>query len=248
MSTLKRLVVSCAVLVLCTAPADAQTRARRGFVTLNAAAQAAAAEMTDRHVFQANAEAGSVETRYPARTAVLLDGGIGFRFSRRVGAAIALSRATTSGRAAVSARVPHPLHDDQDRLVDGEANDLTWTETAAHLQLFYELPSATRWRVHLFAGPSYVNREQALVREVLVNETYPFDTATFQSALTGPAKGSGIGINLGADISWMFGRRTGAGLLLRYTRASLDLNAPDSRIVSSDGSGLQAGAGLRFTF
>lgn len=248
MSALRRLAAGCVMAVLCTGPAEAQTRARRGFVTLSAAAQAAAAEMTDRHVFQANAEAGSVETRYPARTGVLIDGGIGFRFSRRVGAAIAISRAAASGRAAVSASVPHPLYDDQDRLVQGEANDLSWTETATHVQLFYELPSASRWRVRLLAGPSYVRREQTLVREVLVNETYPFDTATFQSALTGPAKGSGIGINLGTDISWMFGRRTGAGLLVRYARASLNLNAPDSRTVSSDGGGLQAGAGLRFTF
>ena len=247
MSTVRPLAAGCVMAVLCTGAAEAQTRARRGFVTLNAAAQAAAAE-TDRHVFQVNAEAGSVETRYPARTAVLIDGGIGFRFSRRVGAAVAIARATASGRAAVSASVPHPLVDDQDRLVQGEATDLRWTETATHLQLFYELPSATRWRVQLFAGPSYVRREQTLVCEVLVNETYPFDTATFQSALTGPATGSGVGVNLGADVSWMFGRRTGAGLLVRYTRASLDLNAPDSRTVSSDGGGLQAGAGLRFTF
>lgn len=90
--------------------------------------------------------------------------------------------------------------------------------------------------------------EQDLVREVTADETYPYDTATFRRATTGAADGSGIGFNGGADITWLFARRVGAGLLLRYTRASIELTASDGRTVSSDGGGLQAGAGLRFAF
>lgn len=243
---------------LCPVAAGAQTNAPRttaprtgpprAFVSVNAAAQTAAADLTDTMVFQANAEAGTIEARYPSAAALLLDGSIGFRFSRRLGIAIGGSQASGSGDADITASVPHPLYDNQDRVVEGSAGDMSRTETAAHLQLFYELPTTNRWRVRLFAGPTYMNVEQELVREVTVDETYPYDTATFRSAVTGRATGSGVGFNAGADVAWMFTRRVGAGLLLRYTRASVDLNAPDARTVSLDGGGLQAGAGLRFLF
>ena len=122
------------------------------------------------------------------------------------------------------------------------------TEMAAHLHLFYEMVPKGKWRARFFAGPSYFGVEQELVREVTVNETYPYDTATFGSAVTESADGSGVGFNVGADVAWMFSKRAGAGLLLRYARAGIDLNAPESRNVSTDAGGLQVGAGLRFLF
>lgn len=259
MQTMTRFAAALLLTALCPVAAGAQTTAPRpttprtagpprGFVSVNAAAQAAAADLTDTMVFQANAEAGTIEARYPSAAALLLDGSIGFRFARRLGIAIGGSQASSSGNADITASVPHPLYDNQDRIVEGSAGDISRTETAAHLQLFYEIPTTNRWRVRLFAGPTYMNVEQELVREVTVDETYPYDTATFRSAVTGRAKGSGVGFNAGADVAWMFARRVGAGLLLRYTRASVDLNAPDARSVSLDGGGLQAGAGLRFLF
>ncbi|MEX2663370.1 MAG: hypothetical protein WD227_15675 [Vicinamibacterales bacterium] len=235
------------LLALCAAPVSAQTPQPRRFVTLSAAAQAGA-EITDRFELQTNAETGSIETRYPARTAMLVDGSVGFRFWRRTGIAAAGSRSTTSGRGTVSANIPHPFFDNRHRLVEGEATGLSRTETSAHVQLFYEVPTNGRWQLRLFAGPSYFSLEQDVVREVTANETFPYDTATFQHAVTGRATGSGLGFNTGADLSWRFARRVGAGLLVRYARASVDLNGPDSRTVSSDGGGLQAGAGIRFLF
>ena len=248
MRAIARVTAGGMLLAMCAAPVSAQTPRPRGFVTLSAAAQAAADELSDRFDFQANAESGRIEARYPGRTAMMLDAGVGFRVWPRLGIAAAGSRSTASGRGTVSARIPHPFFDDRHRLVEGEAAGLSRTETAAHLQLFYEMPATGRWQVRIFAGPSYVSVEQDVVREVTANETFPYDTATFQRAVTGRATGSGPGFNTGADISWRFARRVGAGLLVRYVRASVDLNGPDSRTVSSDAGGLQAGAGIRFLF
>jgi hypothetical protein len=236
------------LLAICATPLSAQTQPPRRFVTLSAAAQAAANGITDRFELQTNAETGSIEARYPARTAMLVDGSVGFRLWNRVGIAAAGSRSTASGRGAVSASIPHPFFDDRHRLVEGEVTGLRRTETSAHLQLFYEVPATGRWQLRFFAGPSYISLEQDVVRDVTANETFPYDTATFQRAVTGRATGSGMGFNTGADLSWRFARRMAAGLLVRYARASVDLNGPDSRTVSSDGGGLQAGAGLRFLF
>lgn len=244
---LMRHVVLAGGILLWTSPADAQSTPR-GFITLTAAAQASPAELTDRIAPEINAETALIETRYPSRAAVVFDGGFGFRLKGRVGAAVTFSHGTSSGNAVVRASVPHPFFDDQDRPVEGDASGMSRTESAAHLQVFYELPVARRWAVRLFGGPSYIRLEQELVRNVTVEETFPYDTAVFQSAVTGAAKGSGIGFNVGADASWMFARRVGAGLLVRYARAGLELSAPDRATVSSDGGGVQAGAGIRFVF
>jgi len=229
-------------------PAAAKRAPGRGFIAINAGLQAAPPDFNDEFTFTANAEAGTIEADYPSDPPFLLDGSAGYRFWGRVGVALGVSRTSGNGTVAVRASVPHPLMLDHDRLVEGEAPDVSRTETAAHLQVFYELMPKGKWRTRFFAGPSYFNVEQDVVHSVTVNETYPYDTATFGSAVTDQADGSSIGFNVGADVSWMFSKRAGAGVLLRYARAGIDLNAPDSRTVSTDGGGLQASAGLRFLF
>jgi hypothetical protein len=148
----------------------------------------------------------------------------------------------------VRAEVPHPFFDDRHRTVDGEASDVSRRETAVHAQVYYEWRHRGSWRVRLFGGPSYVRIEQDLVTGVETQETFPFDTAEFRRATTGRANGSGIGVNAGLDVTRMFSRRAGFGGLVRYTAASIDLNAPGDRDVSTDGGGLTAGLGLRFAF
>ena len=246
--------VSSLLLVLVATPGAAQTAGipfgtiPRGFVSVNAGGQAATGERTDQFAFQANAETGSIEARYPSASPFLFDGSVGYRFAKRIGLAAGFSYGSSSGTTDVTASVPHPLYDDQDRIVEGQAGGATRTEAAGHLQLFYDVPLAGRWHLRLMAGPSYVRLEQDLVHDVTVNETFPYDTATFDTAVTSRGKGSGIGYNAGADVTWMFARRVGAGLLVRYTRAQLDLDAPGGRTVSLDAGGVQAGAGLRFLF
>jgi len=220
----------------------------RGFVTLNGAAQAAASDLTDRLLFEANAETGSIEARYPGRTGLLIEAAAGMRVRGRAGVALAVSRSTTSGRASVMAHIPHPFFDDRHRRVDGEASGISRIETAVHLQLYYDLRPRGPWRVRAFAGPTYFDVEQEVVTAVQADETFPFDTATFGNATTGRATGSGIGFNAGADMSRMLTRRVGAGVMIRYARGSVDLNAPGARHVSTDGGGLQAGAGVRLLF
>jgi hypothetical protein len=46
----------------------------------------------------------------------------------------------------------------------------------------------------------------------------------------------------------MVTRQVGAGVLVRYSHAGLDLNASASRTVSSDAGGFQAGIGVRAVF
>ena len=229
-------------------PAAVKRAPGQGFIAINAGVLAAPSEFTDDFTFIANAEGGTIQATYPSKAPLLFDASAGYRFWGRVGVAGGASRTSSSGSVGVRASVPHPFMLDHDRLVEGQSPDLSRTESAAHLQLFYEMMPRGKWRARFFGGPSYFAVSQDLVANVSVNESYPFDTATFGSAVTESADGSAIGFNVGADIAWMFSRRTGAGLLVRYAGASVDLNAPGSRNVSTDAGGFQVGAGLRFLF
>lgn len=235
-------------LLLLSAPAAAQPRQERRFLSVNAGAQVASPGLRDSFTYRLHAEDAAVEAEYPGKAALLFDGSAGMRVWRRYGVALAVSRASASGAAQVSARVPHPLYDDQHRAVQGEASAISRTETAVHLQVYYDLQPRGRWRVRLFAGPSFFDVEQEIIEGVEVDESYPYDTAEFRRASTRRADGSGPGLHAGADIGWMFSRRIAFGALLRYARASVDLDAEGSRSVASDGGGLHVGGGLRFVF
>jgi hypothetical protein len=47
---------------------------------------------------------------------------------------------------------------------------------------------------------------------------------------------------------WMLNRRFGVGGLVRFSKASVDLDAPDNRTISVDAGGVYAGGGIRILF
>ena len=84
--------------------------------------------------------------------------------------------------------------------------------------------------------------------EVTITETFPYDTATFASAQKSREKGSATAFNVGADVMWMLNRTLGVGGLVRFSRASVDLDAPGNRTISVDAGGVYAGGGIRLLF
>ena len=177
----------------------------------------------------------------------MFDGGAGMRFWRNVGAAIHVSHSAGSGTSRTDSLIPHPFFDVRDRQVSGDAMDITRTETAAHVQLYY-VRDFGRWRVRLGAGPSYFNVSQEVVTGVTVDEEFPYDIATFRNATTGRGKDSAPGLNAGADVGWMLTRRFGASALVRFARGKVDFNVDGTHRVSTDAGGAQAGAGIRVSF
>jgi hypothetical protein len=237
------------------APAEAQRRptpprpfVEHGFISVAAGAQAGTGDLSDRLLFERYTETGTIEAEYPGRTGVAFDLTAGLQVRGRLGAAVGVSQARRSGGARVAAEIPHPFFANQPRAVSGDAGSVDRIESALHGQLYYDMRPRGAWRVRLFAGPSYFHVDQEVVTDVQADEVYPFDTADVGHAATGRAKGASIGVNAGLDVARMVTRRIGVSGLVRYAFASLDLEAPDNRRVSTDGGGLQAGLGLRMLF
>ena len=241
-----RLVLALLLAAVFASPMAAQTR-ERGYVAVSAGALGSGGGFTDRFNYNVNAEDAATEARYRSTVGFLFDGGAGVQVWKTVGLGVHVSRSSISGTAQTDSQIPHPLYDDRDRQVSGEASDLSRTETAVHLLLYYFRASGP-WRVRLAGGPSFFSLEQEVVTGIVLDETYPYDTATFRSAATARGKDSALGFNVSADVGWMFTRRLGAGALVRYARGSIDFNVDGSHRVSTDAGGAQIGAGLRFVF
>lgn len=232
----------------CALPAAAQSTATpRVVVSINGGAQVAADGLSDRLAFERNAETATAEVTYPVKPGVVVDGGIGVRFWKRLGAGVAVTFVTRDGTAHVDALIPHPLQFNQPRTVTGLEGAIARAETGLHVQLQYSIEASKRVAIVLSAGPSWLDVEQDFVTDVLYDEAYPYDTATFRSAPAVRSKASAVGVNAGADLRWMFGRTIGLGALVRFTRGTVDLPVQDRHVTTRAG-GVQAGAGLRLVF
>jgi hypothetical protein len=100
----------------------------------------------------------------------------------------------------------------------------------------------------MFGGPSFYKVEQALVSSIRYTESYPYDVAAFDSAVTDTAEESKIGANLGGDFGYFFTHQVGVGFGAQYTRASLEFPSADGGTVEVKAGGFQIVGGLRLRF
>ena len=252
---LRTLTFACVLFAAAVLPVSAQVRGRplrpttppNVWIAINGGYQATTTEFDQSFTFDLNREQGDTRVTYPVDAGVLFDGGVGVRLWRGLGAGVAVSRFVRDGTASTTTRLPHPFFFNQPREITGDA-DITREETGIHVQALYALPLSGSLQVVLSGGPSFLDVNQTLVERVNYTEEYPYDTATFTGVDTERANASAIGFNVGADVKWMFTRNVGVGGMVRFTKATVDLDAPNGGALSIDAGGAQAGAGIRFAF
>lgn len=77
----------------------------------------------------------------------------------------------------------------------------------------YALP-VHAFDIKLMGGPTFFNLKQDFVSTVTLNETYPFDTATFGGATTTQLLKAAVGFNACVDISRPLSSVVGVGALI----------------------------------
>ena len=234
--------------LLTIAPAAAQSGAGRVQIGVNGLYQATTNDFGDRFTFEQYLETGSTEVDYPVGGGPAFDVGAAVRLWRGLGAGVGFSSFTRDETAPTVSQVPHPFFFEQPREVVGDATGITRTESVVHVQAVYVIDPRGPWRVVVGAGPSFFNVEQDLVTQVRFSESFPFDTATFTTADQQRVTASATGFNVSGDVSWMFSRNFGVGALVRFSRVSVDLEAPGDRTIPVDVGGAQAGGGIRIVF
>ena len=67
-----------------------------------------------------------------------------------------------------------------------------------------------------------------IVSDVTVNQTYPFDTATFAGVVTQPVSKGHVGVNAGVNANYLLKRRASLTFGARYSHAHVPLRASAS--------------------
>jgi opacity protein-like surface antigen len=149
--------------------------------------------------------------------------------------------------ASITAVVPHPLLFNAPRTVQGTIDDVVHNERNVHVDLMYALP-VPAVDVKVLAGPTFFNLTEDFVSSVTVNETYPFDTATFASAATKRLSKSAVGFNAGVDLARALSSHLAVGALIRYSRADVTFNDSEIGTQTVKAGGVEATAGIRLRF
>ena len=114
------------VMAVMVAPVTAQSV----FINANGGYQVTKTDFTDTVDFTLFAEDGDFKPDYQVAAAQLFDVSGGVMLGRYGAVGVGVSRFRTQDDAAVTARLPHPLFFDRDRIVSGTASTLTREETA----------------------------------------------------------------------------------------------------------------------
>jgi opacity protein-like surface antigen len=230
------------------APAAAQSRLQpRVEISANVGAVTGGSKFTESEAFPVNVETETVTVDHGVKTAVGFNVGAAVRIVPQLWVGVQYAIADMKSSASVTALVPHPLQFNAPRTVQGTISSVAHNEHNVHVDLMYALPIRAV-DVKVMAGPTFFNLKQDFVPNVTVNETYPFDTATFASATTKSVSKTGVGFNAGVDISHPLSSQVGVGALIRYSRADVKFDQGDIGHQTVKAGGLEVTAGVRVRF
>lgn len=233
----------------------------RYFVNVNGGYQYASERFVDESTFRRYGEDGTIVAAYDLdRAGALFDVSGGVLVWRRLGVAIGYSQGSGDVSAEVTGAAPHPLFVDRSRRFAPAPLTLPYTTRMAHFMLVFRLPINERWELTLTGGPSRIQLDQDVLRNVredvltAVPErvgALPQGDAVAVTITTAAEKfsQSKVGFNGGIDLSYLIHRNVGVGVFGRFAGGSFDLPlGVDGAAAEVDVGGPQAGAGVRLRF
>src|SRR5260221_4793399 len=226
------------------APVAAQSRSQpRVEISANVGALTGANKLTESHTLASNGgETETITVDHTLKTKLGFDVGAAVRIIPQFWVGVHYAMADTKPSASLTAVIPHPLLFNASRTVQGSVNGAAHNEQNLHVDLMYALPIHAV-DVKIMAGPTFFNLKQDFVSGVTVNETYPFDTATFASATTKRLSKAAVGFNAGIDLSRTLSSQVGIGTIIRYGRAEVKFDEANMGKQRVKAGGVQAAAG-----
>lgn len=231
---------------LMTAPLAAQTTPRVS-IAIGAAAQPGTTSFDSIATFPYFAETARLEGVYDVDNGIAVDVGGQVRVWRSLSGGVAVTRLTRNTESETRGSYPHPFFFNTNRTGTWPSGSLDRTEIGVHLSAAWEMVQRPRFMVSVFGGPSFFNYEQAVVNEVDVIQSYPYDSIDAH-LVTGTLDGTVVGFHAGGDVSWFFSRYVGVGGLIRFTSATDDVHIAGGQPFNLELGGLQGGVGIRLRF
>jgi len=223
-------------------PAHAQmTWTDKGFVNVNVGAQTGSHDLGTASTFDLYGEQGSLATTQEVGGGGLFDVSGGYKVWRNLALGVGFSHVGSDSDVAIAASVPDPNFFDRHRGITAVSSGAKHSENVFHIQGTWIMPVTDTLDVGFSFGPSIFRVKQDVPTAITVNEPGP----TLASTTIASESKSAVGFNLGLDVNYFFTPRIGAGALLRYTRASVDLDAASDSLTVG---GFQIGVGARVRF
>ena len=225
-------------LTMSAAPAAAQTT-KNIFLDVNAGVQVASRTFVVGARPIVYNETAIVDTSHDVGSGGLFDVSGGYRVWRDLSIGLGFSFARSSGDAAMTAAVPHPLFHDRRVETKATADALKHSEKAVHLQAIWTMPVTDKIDASFSVGPSFISVSQEVVNGITV-------TANTQNAtpLVETQSDTAKGFHVGADLSYLLTPRYGVGGFIRYVGGSEGLpSVPELKV-----GGFQVGGGARLRF
>jgi hypothetical protein len=246
-------------MVAIAAPAAAQLKPRvplrppqdRYWISVDVGQQTTENPLSERQNFEQYFEQGSFTLERTIPRAVFYNVAGFARVWRSLLAGGAVSIFDNRGSGTLTARVPHPLHFNRPRTVEGSISGVERREIGQHVSAGWLIPVQSNLDVIAFGGPSIFTTEQIFVTALTLSldkEVFPFDSLAFPGAVTETQRENVIGYHLGGDLRWKLNRHFGVGFLVRYANGRHDFRPSGGSTVEVDTGGLHAGGGLRLVF
>lgn len=225
-----------------------QPVARHGFLIVNGGYQLTSNNFTDGATRRQYAEDGRVDTTYKVNAGPAFNVAAGARVWKALGVGVGVSRFSTSTPATLTGSVPNPFFFNQPRSISGSVGGLKREELAVHVQARGMLEAGPRLEVMAFGGPSFFQVKQSVVTDFSISESYPYDAATFQSAITTQSTTSKIGVNAGGDVAFFFTRQVGVGVTAQFAGTTVEIEGVGGAKHDLKVGGGTVGGGLRIRF
>jgi hypothetical protein len=213
----------------------------KGFISVNAGAQAGSHTLTSSSSFPLYDETATVDTSQKVKGGGLFDIGGAYRvWGRNLLAGVSFTHTSSKSDVTLNATIPDPIVFDKPRSVQSAQGGAKHSENAVHIDAIWMIPVANKLDVGIFAGPSIFTVKQDLVSTLTVGEPGP----TVSAPLAEASKTS-VGANFGADIQYMIAKKYGVGVLARYTVGKASLPGATEKLTVG---GFQIAAGARVRF
>jgi len=209
------------------------------FINVNAGAQTQARSLDGTFSIPIYGQTATVATTATIKSGPIFDMNVGYRVVKNVGVAIGFSTFSATGTTAGAASVPSPIFFNRPAAVTIAESPAERKDRSMYLLLVGFVPVNDKCEVALSIGPSFTRVQQAMITSVAIPAGTQNVSPTVQSQ-SGTAKG----VNVGADLTYMFVKQAGAGFFMRYNGGSVDLtSAPGLKA-----GGFQLGVGARLRF
>ena len=215
--------------------AIAQTVEPKAYVDLNIGGRTQSVTIATSSTFTLFGESGAANSSSTAGKAVGPDGGVGFFLRKNLAIGVGVAVFTRSPTGTVSITTPDPIAFNSFTTV-ASSPTLTTKEFGTHFKVVYLLPVNDKMDVTIAGGPSFMRLSRDIATASVVNGAPQIAVET--------QTGSTLGVHGSVDVNYLFTRRLGAGIFVRYILAQVDLPAASGVSVG----GFQAGLGLRVRF